>query len=291
MSAPTSHDPLVVNTKDGVTWVRRAVTQDGRGLYAVTDSCKCPPYLMVTLAELAEHGIAGQADALPVPVGPEPSGLTSEREQAIGALDLLAMMPEKSAAVVSGHLAALLAEVRGLRARVAELEAERAKYVGKEPTIAEEMAYLSRCVDAVLDLCDKADAQGITSGGMFTVDAVRKASEGLVERRSYPLVFPWAALMDEEDFYDFRADLVAATAHRPQERALAEMEKAVATWRLIAESQHGHNTAPGPNAEVSADKLTRLIAPTQVLREEPHDSLLHHDYRVSHDLPETGGGS
>jgi hypothetical protein len=80
---------------------------------------------MATLAELAEHGIQGQADVLPVPVGPEPLGLTSEREREIGTLDLLAMMPEKSAVVVSGHLAALLAEVRGLRARVAELEAQR----------------------------------------------------------------------------------------------------------------------------------------------------------------------
>lgn len=71
MSAPTTHDPLVVNTRDGVTWLRRAVMQDGRGLYAVTDSCTCPPYLMATLAELAEHGIAGSADVLPVPVGPQ----------------------------------------------------------------------------------------------------------------------------------------------------------------------------------------------------------------------------
>jgi hypothetical protein len=67
-----THDPLVVNTRDGVVWLRRAVTEDGHGLYAVTDSCKCPPYLMATLAELAAHGIAGSADALPMPAGPEP---------------------------------------------------------------------------------------------------------------------------------------------------------------------------------------------------------------------------
>jgi len=103
---------------------------------------------------------------------------------------------------------------------------------------------------------------------------------------SYPLAFPWAVLMDEEDFYDFRADLVAATAHRPQERALAEMEKAVATWRMIAEAQHAHNTAPGPSAEESADRLTRFFAPTQALREEPHDSPLHHEWRLGRDLPE-----
>jgi hypothetical protein len=69
MSTPT-HDPLVVNTKDGASWTRRAVTRDGRGLYAVSDApACCPEYVMATLAELAEHGIAGQANALPVPVG------------------------------------------------------------------------------------------------------------------------------------------------------------------------------------------------------------------------------
>lgn len=70
MSAPTSRDPLVVNTRDGVVWLRRAVTAEGRGLYAVTGSCSCPEFLMATLAELAAHGIAGSADVLPMPVGP-----------------------------------------------------------------------------------------------------------------------------------------------------------------------------------------------------------------------------
>lgn len=55
--------------------------------------------------------------ALPMPVGAEPQ-LTPERLAQIRSMDLLAMMPEWSAAVVSGHLAALLA-------RIAELEAER----------------------------------------------------------------------------------------------------------------------------------------------------------------------
>lgn len=36
----------------------------------------------------------------------------------------------------------------------------------------------------------------------------------------------------------------------------------------------------------SADKLTQLLAPTQALQlEDPHDSPLHHRYRVAHDLP------
>lgn len=89
MSAPTTHDPLVVNTRDGECWERRAVTDSGLGLYAVKGSCKCPPFKMATLAELAERGIAGSADVLPVPVGPVPQASERDRLRAayIVALD------------------------------------------------------------------------------------------------------------------------------------------------------------------------------------------------------------
>lgn len=48
--------------------------------------------------------------------------MTPDREQEIRALDLLELMSDRVAPVISGHLAALLAEVDRLRARVAELE-------------------------------------------------------------------------------------------------------------------------------------------------------------------------
>lgn len=87
VSTPMTHDPLVVNTKDGAVWTRRAVTRQGRGLYVVADAPRCcPEYVMATLADLAEHGIAGSADALPMPVGPEPLTLTAEQRSAIAAL-------------------------------------------------------------------------------------------------------------------------------------------------------------------------------------------------------------
>lgn len=66
MSAPETHDPRFVNTRDAC-WVRRAVTSDGRGLYAVEGSCRCPEFLLVSLAELAAVGIVGSADVLPAP--------------------------------------------------------------------------------------------------------------------------------------------------------------------------------------------------------------------------------
>lgn len=73
MSAPTSHDPLVVNTRDGMCWKRQHVDGDGRGLYALADVTACPAYVLSSFGELAERGIVGSADVLPVPVpvGPE----------------------------------------------------------------------------------------------------------------------------------------------------------------------------------------------------------------------------
>jgi hypothetical protein len=158
MSAPTSRDPLVVNTKGGAVWQRRAVTAEGRGLYAVAGSCNCPEYLMATLAELAEHGITGSADALPMPVVPKPLELSEQQIEALAAagnrvvndathehLCMCDGWPEKC--VSTGHyymgawdvsgledaLPAVLAlweqmrggELERLRVRVAELESER----------------------------------------------------------------------------------------------------------------------------------------------------------------------
>ncbi|MEV7793364.1 hypothetical protein AB0O68_15430 [Streptomyces sp. NPDC087512] len=64
--------PLVVNTKDGACWTRRSVTEGGIALYALAGVCSCPEFVMATLDELASRGIVGSADALPMPVGPEP---------------------------------------------------------------------------------------------------------------------------------------------------------------------------------------------------------------------------
>lgn len=48
--------------------------------------------------------------------------MTPAREQEIRTLDLLELMSDRAAPVISGHLAALLAEVDRLRARVDEVE-------------------------------------------------------------------------------------------------------------------------------------------------------------------------
>ncbi|MEU3529406.1 hypothetical protein AB0E62_37135 [Streptomyces sp. NPDC038707] len=135
--------------------------------------------------------------------------------------------------------------LRANRDRIAELEKERARYVGAEPTIAEELAYLSRCLDSVLAWCEKTEARAPE-----LVAEVRAAAEGMVERTSYPPALPWARLMDDEDLAEFLDDLALALEAAEDLDALAEVEDACARWRLIAEAQHGHNTAPGPGEEI-----------------------------------------
>jgi len=85
------------------------------------------------------------------------------------------------------------------------------------------------------------------------------------------------------EFLDELAD--AATTNVDAVTRLAEVERACSTWRLIAEAQHGHNTAPGP------DRMTATFAPVASLREPEgeHYATVHHAYKLGHDLPETGG--
>jgi hypothetical protein len=81
-----------------------------------------------------------------------------------------------------GEKSPLLDKVGALQAKVAELEAELEKYVGKEPTVRDEMAYLQRSLNAVLELCDSAAAQAARWENPLPVpelvSAVRQAAEG-----------------------------------------------------------------------------------------------------------------
>lgn len=99
--------PLVVNTADGTVWTRRSVTRGGLALYAPEGVCRCPEFVMATLAELAEHGIAGSADVLPMPAGTE-SGTELERLR-------------KQVTDLESQLAALTAQGQVLRQSKAEV--------------------------------------------------------------------------------------------------------------------------------------------------------------------------
>ncbi|MFE4697244.1 hypothetical protein ACFRIC_09140 [Streptomyces sp. NPDC056738] len=87
MSAPVTHDPLVVSTQDGSSWMRRAITRDGHGLYALAGSVAgAPTEVLSTIPELAaDHGLRGMAFALPMPVGTVPRTLDQVEEELTGA--------------------------------------------------------------------------------------------------------------------------------------------------------------------------------------------------------------
>jgi len=102
---------------------------------------------------------------------------------------------------------------------------------------------------------------------------------------------PWAHAMSAHDLHGFLGDLVSAAMGRwqsdpevPDREVLAAVEKACADWRT-----------PGAGCRLDGsefDGVTVRIAPSRVLGEVPdgeHYSSVHHDYRTSHDMPETGG--
>lgn len=121
MSTPTTHDPRFVNTRDGVCWERRAVTDGGLGLYAVEGSCKCPEFKMATFVELAAHGIVEWADVLPMPVGPVPQ---------LSELERMRLRVDEVERAYTFDTAALKRRIAELEAGIAWRDAERARWSG-----------------------------------------------------------------------------------------------------------------------------------------------------------------
>jgi hypothetical protein len=130
------------------------------------------------------------------------------------------------------------------------------------------MAYLSHCLHAVYDVCEEAVRQATRWENPLPipewVETVRAAADGLTERKSYPPALPWAHLMDEDDLAEFLRDITSTmlattldarlASRLPGHTELTALEKVCATWRLIAEAQHAHNTAEGPAAEAGEDQ-------------------------------------
>ncbi|WP_241784676.1 hypothetical protein [Streptomyces turgidiscabies] len=119
---------------------------------------------------------------------------------------------------------------------------------------------------------------------------------------------PWAHAMPDGDLSGFLNDLVSAAMGRwqsdpevPDREVLAAVEKACAAWRTPGEgfrSDPEPDECPCPPADrphqvgcffdgvpVSPPSERPVVSS----REEPHDSPLHHDWRIGHDLPSTGG--
>ncbi|MFJ2675072.1 hypothetical protein [Streptomyces sp. NPDC087525] len=110
----------------------------------------------------------------------------------------------------------------------------------------------------------------------------------------YGPAFPWVALMDDDDRSEFLGELAAAAlnyyrADVGDADTLGEVEKACGTWRLIAEAQHAHNTAPGPAAD--ADRIVAYRnsdRPGVLLCREHGDGWMGLTPLTSENLPDGG---
>lgn len=326
MSAPES-----VRTKDGITWTLRTVTSSGIALYAPKGVCECPDFVMATLAELAEHGIqsaelaaaVAEHGAFPMPVGPGPQELPAERLAEIRSLDLLALLSDRAAPVVSGHLAALLDEVTRLRAERAAIGDEVARFGIYGAALPATKALVKRADELVTENAGlRARIAALLEERRSTNEALDDAVQALRADRQGPAL-PWAASMDDGDLSMFLGDLVSAAMGRwrsepevPDRVTLADIEKVCADWRTPGEGYRSEPEPdgcvcppadqPGPHqfgcplaevprlSERPVNELTAAFTPMPVLREVldgEHWSIVHHDYRVGHDLPELGGAS
>lgn len=147
--------------------------------------------------------------------------------------------------------------------RITELEGELAKYVGAEPTVAEEMAYLSRCFHAVHDVCDETERQATRWENPLPVpewvEQVRKAASGEGPEASARPAIGWAFTLDEAQRHELLSELSTALLgywhSDPDTDVLARVEAVLREQRANA---HG--------IEVDANQLPDVTALRQALR-------------------------
>lgn len=136
-----------------------------------------------------------------------------------------------------------------------------------------------------------------------------------------PQALPWAHAMSDHDLHGFLDDLVSAAMGRwrsepevPDRTVLADIEKVCADWRTpgagsrLDGSEFDGATVrlaePEPEPDKQLKGRARLDASAAAAAEATHWKRLgieepegefytavHHDYKVGHDLPETGGAS
>lgn len=250
--------------------------------------------------------------ALPVPVGPVSQALSEEREREIRSLDLLALMDDRVAPVISAHLAVLLAEIDGLRAqrdrrraRLVAMDADALNMRGALSPNGEDRKVpfplgptLLPAVEWLISRVAELEAERHSTNEALD-DAVREL------RASAQHALPWAHTMPDDDLSGFLNDLVSAAMGRwqsdpevPDREVLAAVEKACAAWRTPGEGfrsdpEPDECTCP-PSDQPGPHQLGCPLAevPVSALREVAdgeHYAHVHHPYRAGRDLPELGG--
>jgi hypothetical protein len=244
-------------------------------LYALAGSvAEVPDEVLVSLADLAELGIVGSAFALPMPVGPVPrSELDQARDDVMGAC-LARWEEEQDNARLRLALASAKRGRSQLRAKVAELLAERHstnealddavqalradRAESEPPRIRKHHPDCAAVVQAGAPCTCPPDFTGEDPDDLADEDGCTCPDTGRGEPHD--------------------VDCPQADAPGPYDAVVPAVGSDSAEMRELRAALTG-----------SPDAITRQIAPLQALREDPHDSPLHHDWRLGRDLPETGG--
>ncbi|MGW9026899.1 hypothetical protein ACWGQ5_22500 [Streptomyces sp. NPDC055722] len=134
------------------------------------------------------------------------------------------------------------AEIEALRARVAELER---RYVGQEPTVAEEMAYLSSCLDAVHEVCDAAEKQATRWEQPLPVPdwvaTVRAAASGEQQPTAVRPALGWAFVLGPAERRQLLSELAPRSEYcRGSASADAAPARPSGPWSLARERTCRH---------------------------------------------------
>ena len=254
--------------------------------------------------------------ALPVPVVPEPQALSPERLAEITARTGAAT--EGPWRVVEGHEIHQGAEFGDFAVFVAQTDpacgcvqsAADAEFIAHARTdVPELLTDNARLRARIAELEAKRHS---------TNEALDDAVQELRRRESGPAL-PWAHVMSDHDLHGFLDDLVSAALGRwrsepevPDRVVLADIEKVCADWRTpgVGSRLDGSEfdgvtvrlVEPEPDKHLKG--RARLDASAAAAAEATHwkrlgiaepagefDAFLHHENRLGHDLPETGGAS
>ncbi|MET8978499.1 hypothetical protein ABZX85_23065 [Streptomyces sp. NPDC004539] len=294
--------PLVVNTTDGTVWTRRGSLRDGRALYAPAEVCVCPQYVMVTESELAEIGIAGQADALPMPTA---AGARRQFVAMSTALERLRCDLGRAARERHGTNEVLSEACEALAAgrdRIAELEAEAADLRAQRETLVSDARDTERHIMSVTEECQRhaaraaeletgraderdelAMAPGRSTGTEwgdlveFAAGAFRRVVDAEVEAAAPEVLAPrterscWVAIADALN--------AAHAAGMPVGIDLDGTLTDHRMWSVVWDRAAERWTVAGYDDE--PDGIDRLAAPTQAPQTEDIPALTV--YRASHD--------
>lgn len=165
--------PLVINTRDGACWTRRTVTTGGIALYAPEAVKTCPAFVMATLAELAEHGIVGSADVLPMLAGPEPQQTRTVLDRARAVLG--ARVAKDDLRLVLGNVVGYAAELEG---RLRVTDDLRVRALGENDALRKQLGDAGRERDTLRERVAELEAERHT-----TNEALSEAAEQLRKDR------------------------------------------------------------------------------------------------------------